>query len=605
MVKSDGIAVPAGGERPLLVLLRESGDVLEASAPAFDAAAGAARLREAAQARGLLQPEGLAGKESAVSGAFMDEEVPAFDVEAGAVRLRQAALARGLLSGSAPQVSGHTASWTGRRDRKIIRHSREAPASRPHVLHGRYRLLYQLGAGGMGSVWLAEDLQLERTVALKELVQHGAGADLAERRSRALQEARAIARVRHPATVSIHDILFAGDDPWIVMEYISGRSLDAILSEQPQLDEPVIAAIGMQVARGLSAAHEAGVVHRDVKPANILVTADASVRLVDFGIAQVAEDPSFTDRQTVVGTLDFLAPERLRGDTAQPAADLWALGVTLFYALEGYLPFRRETGSATMRAIMENDPARPARQGRLGDVILGLLAKDPASRAKADELADILQVIATGATLPDPESKALPQPATARRSRLAEVTLAGLSFDEAREVIGKLRPDTAVAMLTAMPEDEAGRILASYPADACREFFQSIAVARPDKARNILQALRTADASQILAYLEPRTAAAVMDTMSPSEAARIISRTEPMTAARIITELRVKVSASLITAMEARQVAEILSHMDPAAVTSVLVATSSTVSAAVLRRLNPVLRAHVAQSLPHEDRTLS
>jgi serine/threonine protein kinase len=593
MVKSD--VVPADGDWPPLALLRQSGDALEVSAPAFDAAAAAPRLREAAQARGLLQPEGAAYDDAAVTGAALDE-APVFDVEDAAARLRQAAVARGLLSSSVRMAPRGTV-WTKRRDQTIHRRRVTAPTSKPQILHERYRLGRRLGAGGMGSVWLAEDLQLERTVALKELVRYGTDADLAERQSRALLEARALARVRHPAIVSIYDIFFAGDDPWIVMDYISGESLDAILREQPQLDEQVIAAIGLQVVGGLSAAHQAGVVHRDVKPANILVTADASVYLVDFGIAQVAGDPSFTDRQAVVGTIDFLAPERLHGDTAQPAADLWALGVTLFCALEGHPPFRRETAGNTMRAILHDDPTRPTRQGPLADVVLRLLAKDPAMRAEADELADALRAIAARVKPQDSESKVPPQPAAARRSRPTEIKLAGLSFEDAREVILKVRPDTAAAMLAAMPDDQTGRLLVSYPPNVRRKLLQGIAVARPDKAGKILRLLKTSDASQMLAHLESRTAAAVLDSIPPSEGARVLSSTD-----RIIAELPVRISAALITGMKTGQIAEILAHINPATVASLLLSAPSTVTAAILGQLNPALRAQVARSLARENR---
>ena len=194
------------------------------------------------------------------------------------------------------------------------------PAAEPRVLNGRYRLVYKLGGGGMGSVWLAEDTLLERSVALKELVQHAMARDLAERRIRVLQEARAMARVRHPAIVPIHDVFFIDDDPWIVMEYINGRSLHDLIKDRT-LDERSIARIGLHVLRGLIAVHRAGVVHRDVKPTNILVADDDSIFLVDVGIARIAGDASLTG-QTIVGTLDFLAPERFKdGYKIGPPAD--------------------------------------------------------------------------------------------------------------------------------------------------------------------------------------------------------------------------------------------------------------------------------------------
>jgi serine/threonine protein kinase len=600
MARSNGTATPAGQERSLTLLLRESGDALEASAPPFDVTLGAARLREAARASGFLQPGNMAeAMGAALEG--LEERAPAFDVEAGAAQLREAALARGLLSGSALQRSEDVASWIRRPDREISRRG-AAATSVQQVLQSRYRLLHQLGAGGMGSVWEAEDLQLQRTVALKELVPHGASAGLTERQGRALQEARAIARVRHPAIVSIHDVFFVGDDLWIVMDYISGRSLEAILREERQLDERVIAAIGLQVLRGLSAAHRAGVVHRDVKPANILVTADASVVLVDFGIAQITGDVTLTGPQTVLGTLEFLAPERLHGNAAGPAADLWSLGVTLFYALEGYSPFRREPArEAIVRAILHDDPPRPARQGRLADVILRMLAKDPARRAGVNELADTLQAIAAQAKPSDPELKAPPQSSADRRPRPTGAQLTGQSFQDIREVTQKVSADTAVATLLAMPEDQAGHLLASYSPEDGGELLQGIAAARPGTAGKILRGLRTADAARLLASLRPDAAAAVLTTMKTEEAAQILSRTKAQMAASIITQLPAAVSAAIIMRMETRRTAEILTYVNPVTVASLLRSASNSVTAAVLGRLEPAFRAQVAQSLPRED----
>ena len=215
----------------------------------------------------------------------------------------------------------------------------------------------------MGSVWLAEDRILRRTVALKELVPHVSTLNLAESRERALVEARAMARVNHPAIVGIHDLFFTGADPWIVMEYIRGRSLAAIIRDQ-SLDERAIAAIGLRILSGLCAVHDAKIVHRDVKPENIVVGADDEIVLVDFGIAKISGDIRLTARSTVLGTTEYMAPERILGDPVGPAADLWSLGVTLFHALEGYSPFLRdgEPGPGpTIAAVLRDDPPRPAR----------------------------------------------------------------------------------------------------------------------------------------------------------------------------------------------------------------------------------------------------
>ena len=183
----------------------------------------------------------------------------------------------------------------------------------------------------MGSVWLARDLQLERDVAVKQLMHHTDNEERDERRARALREAVAMARVRHLSIVGIHDVFNVDGDPWIVMEYIKGPSLEVIIRETAKagrrLEERTIAAIGLPVLLGLCAAHEASVVHRDVKPANILVADDNSVFLVDFGIAKIAGDRSLTGQQKVMGTLEFLAPERLTrrgGREPRPTCGRWA-----------------------------------------------------------------------------------------------------------------------------------------------------------------------------------------------------------------------------------------------------------------------------------------
>jgi serine/threonine protein kinase len=205
-----------------------------------------------------------------------------------------------------------------------------------------------------------------------------------------------MARVRHPTVVPIYDVFLANDDPWIVMQYVIGRSLSDIVAKDNPMEERAIAAVGLAVLHGLSAAHKAGVIHRDVKPANILVTDDNSVYLVDFGIAKIVGDVTLTSQSNVVGTAEFLAPEWLRGEPVGPAADLWSLGVTLFYALEGYFPFVHgddRTFEATLASILYDEPPKPIREGKLADAMLRLLHKDPAHRMGVSELATVFQAI--------------------------------------------------------------------------------------------------------------------------------------------------------------------------------------------------------------------
>lgn len=493
------------------------------------------------------------------------------------------------------------------------------------ILQDRYRLVHKLGTGGMGSVWLAEDDWLERTVALKQLIQHVEGTDLNERRARALQEARAMARIRHPAIVSIHDVFFDKGDPWIVMEYIGGRSLDTIIKEANragrQLEEPAIASIGLPVARGLSAAHRADVVHRDVKPANILVADDESIFLVDFGIARITGDVSLTGKHTVLGTMEFLAPERLRGEAAWAAADLWSLGVTLFYALEGYSPFAPDGGTAhheVLSAILRGRPPAPVRQGPLADVILRLLDKDPATRAGADELADVLQPIATRgkpagpdrgtSTRPGTPTQPMAQagrPAPPRSARApgrpaprpAEIKRAAPALAEAREMIMSVSSDTGAAMLLAMPDDHAAKILAGYPPHVCCELLQGITAARPGKAGAIVRMLLTADASRIVGYLKPDTAAGLLVMMPADEAERIISLIGVRTAAGIISKMPLGASVPLIKAMPVDRAAEVLAYVRPAVVAELLLAIPYGVKGGVLQQFKPAFRAQVLRYL--------
>jgi Protein kinase domain len=264
-------------------------------------------------------------------------------------------------------------------------------------LNGRYRLVNRLGSGSMSSLWRADDMLLERVVALKEMVGFE-GHDSHQRRERARREARALARIWHPAVVPVLDAIFVNDALWIVMPYIDGRSLADILRNGP-LDERKIATIGLPVLSGLRAAHNAGVVHRDIKPANIMLTKDNSVYLLDFGIAQIIGDPRLTATNMIVGTPDFLAPEKLNGDEDGPAADLWSLGVTFYSALEGKVPFRRETMAATFKAILHDDPVL-TRRGKLGNIVLRLMDKQPHRRPSLDEVSYVFRSVLDGPPTP-------------------------------------------------------------------------------------------------------------------------------------------------------------------------------------------------------------
>ncbi|MET7690062.1 serine/threonine-protein kinase [Streptomyces sp. NPDC005483] len=266
------------------------------------------------------------------------------------------------------------------------------------LLAGRYRLADPIGKGGMGRVWRAHDEVLHRAVAIKELTAalYVSESDQAVLLARTRAEARAAARINHSAVVTVHDVLDHDGRPWIVMELVEGRSLADAVKEEGRVEAREAARIGLWVLRALRAAHSAGVLHRDVKPGNVLLARDGRVLLTDFGIAQIEGDTTITRTGEVVGSVDYLAPERVRGADPGPSADLWALGATLYTAVEGRSPFRRTTPLTTMQAVVDEEPAEPRSAGPLGPVIAALLRKDPAVRPGPAEAEQMLAEAAEG-----------------------------------------------------------------------------------------------------------------------------------------------------------------------------------------------------------------
>ncbi|MET8504439.1 serine/threonine-protein kinase, partial [Streptomyces sp. NPDC004787] len=255
------------------------------------------------------------------------------------------------------------------------------------LLAGRYRLAESIGRGGMGKVWRAHDEVLHRVVAVKELTagRFVAEADRLVLHARTQKEARAAARITHPGVVTVHDVLEHDDRPWIVMQYVDGPSLADATKESGPLVPREAARIGLHVLGALRAAHAAGVLHRDVKPGNVLLARDGRVLITDFGIAAIEGDSSITRTGELVGSIDYLAPERVRGGDPGPASDLWSLGATLYAAVEGNSPFRRGSPISTMQAVVTEEAPFPERAGALAPVIVALLRKDPAERPRADE----------------------------------------------------------------------------------------------------------------------------------------------------------------------------------------------------------------------------
>jgi serine/threonine protein kinase len=262
----------------------------------------------------------------------------------------------------------------------------ETPADETErVLAGRYRLGAVIGRGGMGAVWQARDELLNRDVAIKEIV-WPPQLDPAERetaRRRAVREAQLAARLSHPNVVGVYDILEEDGRPCIVMELVPFRSLRDALAEDGPMSPAEAAQVGLSVLAALRAVHGAGVVHRDVKPANILLGPGGRVVLADFGIAKAADSPALTASGVLLGSPSYLAPERARGGRAGAAADLWALGVSLYAAVEGRPPFERDSMIASLTAVVADEPEPAPHAGPLGPVIEGLLRKDPADRLDA------------------------------------------------------------------------------------------------------------------------------------------------------------------------------------------------------------------------------
>jgi tRNA A-37 threonylcarbamoyl transferase component Bud32 len=271
------------------------------------------------------------------------------------------------------------------------------------LLAGRYRVVDQLGRGGMGVVWRAVDEVLGREVAVKELRTYtdADGPELADLRLRMQREARAAARVRHPGVVAVHDVARVDGRPLIVMELVEGPSLDQVL-RKGTLGPREAAGIGAKVMDALAAAHAVGVLHRDVKPGNILLDRSGRVLLTDFGIATM-DDPgdgsatNLTRTGHLVGSLDYMAPERAQGADPGPASDVWALGATLYAALEGASPFRRTSTFSTLTAIIGEPLPESHRAGPLGAVLQRLLDKRPEARPGAEEARALLQAVADGA----------------------------------------------------------------------------------------------------------------------------------------------------------------------------------------------------------------
>jgi serine/threonine protein kinase len=292
------------------------------------------------------------------------------------------------------------------------------------LVANRYALKAPLGRGGMGVVWRAHDAVLGRQVAIKEVVFPPAMPD-AERRSvqaRVMREARAAARLNHPAAVTLYDVVQDQGGTFIVMELVDAPTLADVVRDDGPLPPERVAEIATEVAGALEAAHRAGIVHRDVKPGNVMVPDDGPAKLADFGIASLQGDPQLTSTGLVIGSPAYMAPEQAKGEESGPAVDFWALGATMYYAVEGEPPFDRGTSIATLAAVVNEEPRPPRLAGPLTPLVTALLAKDPTARpsgpavradlarlARQAPPARLLPNQGPGRTIPLPAAAAVPQ----------------------------------------------------------------------------------------------------------------------------------------------------------------------------------------------------
>ncbi|MER7127814.1 serine/threonine-protein kinase [Streptosporangium saharense] len=286
------------------------------------------------------------------------------------------------------------------------------PEQQTRVLADRYELITPLGRGTMGTVWRAHDRSLGREVAIKEIRQEPglSEAQRAELRERMIREGRTAARISHPSVATVHDAIIEDGSPWIIMELVQARSLEQVIEEEGPLPPRLVAEIGVDLLGALRAAHDQGILHRDVKPGNVLITETGRVVLTDFGIAKAEGDSSLTKTGMVIGSPGYTAPERARGEHTGPESDLWSLGATLYFAVEGRPAYERSSVAETLAALMTDKADSPTQAGPLRPVLEHLLERDHTARPTHLQAIAMLRTVADTPTGSIPAVPALDPP---------------------------------------------------------------------------------------------------------------------------------------------------------------------------------------------------
>jgi eukaryotic-like serine/threonine-protein kinase len=326
-------------------------------------------------------------------------------------------------------------------------------AVRRFLVAGRYRLHEPVGSGGMGRVWMARDEMLDRDVAVKEFVPPDwmTEPEKSRLRDRTLREARSAARLNHPHVVQIYDVVHADDLPWIVMEYVPSRSLYQVINEDGPFTPLAAAKIGLDVLDALTAAHTAGVLHRDIKPHNVLISNDGRVVLTDFGLATFVDDGKVTGPGLVVGSPQYVSPERARDGASTVESDLWSFGATLYAAVEGRSPYARESAMSTLMALATEEPDPPVLAGPLVPVLTGLLRRNPAERLTAIEVEHQLRAIVSSGNGSALAQSNVGRKVTAGRAAVVPVPRRSSEDDRAPEPDALASNGKGAALATAPP----------------------------------------------------------------------------------------------------------------------------------------------------------